>query len=99
MFVATPPQVRVDCFNGFGTMDLRAPLADVDLPAVVLVGRRDRLTPPRLGRAVAAAIPGARFEVLPGAGHMLPLERATVLTTTILGELRAGAAAEGARGA
>ena len=84
MYVATPTHVRVGCFNRFGEMDLREGLARVDVPAVVLVGSRDRLTPPRLGRAVAAAVPGARFEVLPDAGHMLQLERAAEVTRTIL---------------
>lgn len=84
MYVATPAHVRVGCFNRFGEMDLRAGLARVDVPTVVLVGSRDRLTPPRLGRAVAASIPGARFEVLPDAGHMLQLERAAEVTQTVL---------------
>jgi len=79
MYLATPRHVRADCFNGFGSMDLRADLASLPLPlplpTAVLVGRRDRLTPPRLGRTIASAIPGATFEVLPEAGHMLPLER------------------------
>jgi pimeloyl-ACP methyl ester carboxylesterase len=45
------------------------------IPTLVLVGDRDLLTPPPHARALAAAIPGARLIVSPGAGHMLPLER------------------------
>lgn len=45
------------------------------LPTRVLVGTRDLLTPPHHGRKLAAAIDGARFITVPGAGHMLPLER------------------------
>ena len=55
-------------------MDFRAGLASVAVPTTVVVGSRDVLTPPRLGRALAAAIPGARLVELPGAGHMLPYE-------------------------
>ena len=44
-------------------------------PAAVLVGDRDRLTPPRCAEAIAGAMPGADLVVCPGAGHMLPLER------------------------
>lgn len=84
MFLATPAPVRVGCFNAFGAMDLRSALAQADVPTTVLVGSRDRLTPPRLGRAVAAALPNARFEVLPDAGHMLPLERADEVAAAIL---------------
>lgn len=83
MYLATPRHVRADCFNGFGSMDLRTGLGSLALPTAVLVGRRDRLTPPRLGRTIAAAIPGATFDVLPDAGHMLPLERPTEVLAAI----------------
>ncbi len=45
------------------------------IPTVVLVGTRDLLTPLPHARKIAAHVKGARLVVLPGAGHMLPLER------------------------
>jgi pimeloyl-ACP methyl ester carboxylesterase len=54
-------------------LDTLAELGDV--PAAVLVGDRDRLTPPPCARAIAEAIPGTELSVFPGAGHMLMLER------------------------
>ncbi len=58
------------------TMDLRdAGRTLGTVPTRVLVGTRDTLTPPRLARQLAAGIPDADLEVIPGAGHMLPLER------------------------
>ncbi len=45
------------------------------IPVLVLVGSADLLTPPSHARRLAAAIPGSRLIVSPGAGHMLPLER------------------------
>ncbi|WP_256517353.1 alpha/beta fold hydrolase [Actinoplanes aksuensis] len=54
-------------------LETLAALADV--PAAVLVGERDRLTPPPCARSIAEALPFADLSVLPGAGHMLPLER------------------------
>ncbi len=74
-FVGTPPEVRLDCAEAMGTMDLRAVLHAVELPAVVLLGTRDRLIVNRLTRAIAEHIAGAEVVELPGAGHMLPLER------------------------
>jgi pimeloyl-ACP methyl ester carboxylesterase len=56
------------------THDVRDRLAAVTVPTLVLTGELDRETPPAYGRALAAAIPGARFEVLAGAGHLLPAE-------------------------
>lgn len=46
-----------------------------DVPAAVLVGDRDRLTPPPCAEGIADALPGTEMTVYPGAGHMLPLER------------------------
>lgn len=74
MFAATSPRVRADAFRSSRGMDLREQLAGVRAPAVVLAGAGDRVIAPALGRAVADALPEARFEELADAGHMLPLE-------------------------
>jgi pimeloyl-ACP methyl ester carboxylesterase len=44
------------------------------LPTTLLVGELDLLTPPKYSFFLKDAIPGARLEVLPGVGHMLPWE-------------------------
>lgn len=54
--------------------DGAAGAARVRSPALVVAGAGDRMTPPRAGKALADAIPGARFELLPGTGHMIPSE-------------------------
>ena len=58
-----------------------------DMPATVLVGDRDRLTPPACAESIAQALPSADLRVFPGAGHMLPLERpaevSAALTTIV----------------
>jgi len=62
----------------------RAPdLARVTLPALVVSGSDDVLTPPAQAEAVAAALTDARLEVLPAAGHSLPIERAAELNEII----------------
>jgi pimeloyl-ACP methyl ester carboxylesterase len=53
---------------------LRARLARIAVPALVVWGEADRIADPGYGRAYAAAIPGARFELLPGTGHLPQLE-------------------------
>lgn len=83
MFVATDPAVRAACYAAFSGMDLREGLSKVETPTVVVVGSRDVLTPPRLGRAIAATVPGARFELVAGAGHMLPFESPDRVATAI----------------
>ncbi len=49
-----------------------APL--VKCPTLVVMGEGDRMTRPKLGRALAAAIPGAEFSLVPGAGHSVMSE-------------------------
>jgi pimeloyl-ACP methyl ester carboxylesterase len=49
-------------------------LGSVTIPTLVLWGDSDQIVEPAYGQAYAAAIPGARFEVLPGTGHMPQME-------------------------
>lgn len=50
-------------------------LSTIRVPTLVLVGAEDRVTPPAVAEAMAQAIPGARYAVIPGAGHVSPLEQ------------------------
>ena len=72
---ATPGSVRAGFLLAMAEMDLRTGNAAIAVPTTILVGTRDALTPPRLGRQLAATIEGSRLVVIPRAGHMLPLER------------------------
>jgi 3-oxoadipate enol-lactonase len=60
----------------------------VDLPTLVLVGEADALTPPDAARRMATLIPGARLVVIPGAGHLPPVERPSETTAEIREFLR-----------
>lgn len=55
--------------------DAREALAATRTPSLVLVGSRDLLTPVFAARRVARLLPGARLEVVAGAGHQLMQER------------------------
>jgi pimeloyl-ACP methyl ester carboxylesterase len=54
--------------------DLTGRLADMQLPTAVFWGDSDQIADPDYGRAYAAAIPLATFQLLPGTGHMPQLE-------------------------
>lgn len=58
------------------------------LPTLVLVGEDDEITPPARARTMAEAIPGARLVVIPGAGHLPPVERPSATTHALLDFLR-----------
>jgi pimeloyl-ACP methyl ester carboxylesterase len=55
-------------------LDLNPVMKSVDAATLVIVGSEDALTGVGQGRLVAAAIPGARLEVIDGVGHGVHLE-------------------------
>ena len=55
--------------------DSSALLSSLPCPALVIAGEFDALSPSSEMQAMANAIPGVRFEVIPGAGHMTPMEK------------------------
>jgi pimeloyl-ACP methyl ester carboxylesterase len=52
-----------------------AAAAQIKVPATVIVGERDMMTPAKAGKALAAALANSRTIVLAGAGHMMMAER------------------------
>ena len=54
---------------------LKGRLHRVDVPTLFLWGAEDRIAAPDYGRAYCAAIPGARFQLIDGAGHFPHVER------------------------
>jgi pimeloyl-ACP methyl ester carboxylesterase len=64
-------------------------LGNITAPTLVVVGEQDLLTPHWQSKAVADAIPGARFELLtgPGSSHGLHIERPDELLALVTGFL------------
>ncbi len=69
--------------------DMRPLLPRIACPVLVACGEADGLTPPERSRELAAAIPGARLEIVPGAGHMLTMEQPARVTALLLDWLAA----------
>jgi pimeloyl-ACP methyl ester carboxylesterase len=59
-----------------------------DTPVLAIVGEKDRLVPPSHATAMAAVAQGTAV-VLPGLGHMLPLEGAAEIIPRIVGQVHA----------
>jgi pimeloyl-ACP methyl ester carboxylesterase len=72
---SAPSSVWTDGLAGVLEADVASSLADVDVPVLVVVGDSDRVTPPASAVALVGALPDARLEVVPGAGHIAMLER------------------------
>jgi pimeloyl-ACP methyl ester carboxylesterase len=64
--------------------DRRGDLARIAVPTLVLVGQEDVITPPAESRTMADAIPNARFQVIPDAGHLAPYENYAAANSVIL---------------
>jgi pimeloyl-ACP methyl ester carboxylesterase len=71
----------------FGVLE-RAGVADevgaITAPTLVIVGSDDSATTRPRAEAIAAAIPGARLEVLPGVGHVSTLEAPDAVTELLV---------------
>jgi pimeloyl-ACP methyl ester carboxylesterase len=55
-------------------VDSTADLAGIDVPTLVITSTGDTLIPPEASSPMAEQIPGARLEVIEGAGHLSNLE-------------------------
>jgi pimeloyl-ACP methyl ester carboxylesterase len=58
-------------------------LAGIDVPALIVVGDEDAITPAKDARAMHEAIPNSRLEVIPEAGHLSNLERPAAFNTAL----------------
>ncbi|MFB6889911.1 alpha/beta fold hydrolase [Kitasatospora sp. NPDC056327] len=76
MVHACPGRVRAGWARVLEGLDVRAGLARLTVPTAVVVGADDRLTPPvHAHRIVAALADPQGLLLLPGTGHMAPVER------------------------
>jgi pimeloyl-ACP methyl ester carboxylesterase len=58
-------------------------LTTVSVPALVIVGDEDELTPPTEAQAMVDALPDARLVVLPGSGHLTAVESPDEFTKAV----------------
>jgi pimeloyl-ACP methyl ester carboxylesterase len=84
MLAECSAQTRLEAPRALIGFDYTAQLPSVTIPALVVVGTADLLTPPAQARHLAGLLPNARLEVFPGGGHMLMLERADELDRLII---------------
>jgi 3-oxoadipate enol-lactonase len=58
-------------------------LSTITAPTLVVVGEHDKPTPPEKSRKIAAAIAGARLEIVAGSGHSSSIEKPEAITDLI----------------
>ena len=90
----TTPDGRTAFMQHLRALDARetralAPrLAEITAPTAVVWGAHDPILPPKLGKRLAAAIPGATLEVVPGARHFTPEDAPRPVADAIAALLR-----------
>jgi 3-oxoadipate enol-lactonase len=98
MVETTPAEGYAGCSAAIAGTDFYTTTAALRLPAQVIAGDADGSTPPDLVREMAELIPGARYDLIRGAGHLpcveKPDEYAAILTRFLgeIGHLPEGAA-------
>jgi 3-oxoadipate enol-lactonase len=71
----TPPAGIAAAQRGMAVRpDVTAMLPTIKVPALILVGEQDAISPPAEMRKIADAIPNAEYVVIPRAGHMTTME-------------------------
>jgi pimeloyl-ACP methyl ester carboxylesterase len=75
MFAAVGQRATERDFRACDAFDVRDRLGEVDVPALVVNGEHDRLTPPSFHEYLADHLPDARHVELADAAHMPYLER------------------------
>ncbi len=88
MLAATPPDGYAACCGAIERMDLRGGLAAITVPTLVIAAPDDEAIPPEHSRAIAAAVPGARLEMLGSGAHLAAIECAGEVAALIEAQLR-----------
>jgi 3-oxoadipate enol-lactonase len=87
MLRTNDPKAYAAATRAIAQLDLTARLGAIKVPTLVIVGEDDPGTPPAMAKEIAAAIPGARLEILPGR-HMTQEESAEAFNRLLLEFLR-----------
>jgi 3-oxoadipate enol-lactonase len=88
MLVRTPAHGYVGTCAAIRDSDLRNDAGRIKAPTLCVAGDQDGSTPPEVVRGMAGLIPGARFALIDGAGHIPCVEKPAVLASLISQHLR-----------
>ena len=90
MLTSVDAESYAQCCEAIAGLDLRADLARIAAPTLVVAGEDDPAIPPPHSRAIADAIAGARLEIITPAAHVLTYEQPGRIAALLLDHFRAG---------
>lgn len=79
----TSPAVLQADYRACQVYDVRAHVAEVTAPTLVIGAEADRMVPLKFSKTLAETIPDAKLIVIENAGHMIPLEQPEQVTRSI----------------
>ena len=79
----TPPAGYIGCAAAIRHLDITSRIGAIKAPTLVIAGAEDPGTPPAMSEAIAAAIPGARLEVIPSASHLSCIEQPEIFNRLV----------------
>ena len=88
MLVRTPDAGYAGCSAAISGTDFMTTTATLRLPTLAIAGSEDGSTPPDMVRETAALVPGSRFHLIRGAGHLPCVERPEDYAATLTAFLR-----------
>jgi 3-oxoadipate enol-lactonase len=83
MLTRTPRQGYLAACGALKQADLRPYAGRIQAPTLCLVGDEDGSTPVALVKETAALIPGSRFEIIEGAGHLPNVEKPEIVAKLV----------------
>jgi pimeloyl-ACP methyl ester carboxylesterase len=79
----TPAERTLADFRACDAYDVRDRIGSIDLPALVLVGSEDRMTPVKSAAFLAERMPRATLTVIDGVGHAIMIEESDRVSNEI----------------
>jgi len=89
MLTRTPNEGYLAACRAIRDADLTEGAKLIRVPTTVIVGDQDLSTPPELARELAGLVPGAKIEIIAGAGHLPCIEQPDVTRGLIETHLKA----------
>jgi 3-oxoadipate enol-lactonase len=84
MLLKTAPDGYIGTCCALRDADFHAMAGLIKAPVLVLCGAEDIATPPESGRELARLIPGAKFSLIEGAGHLPCIEKPAAMAARIM---------------
>lgn len=75
----TRPSVLYSDWRACADFDLRGSISQIEAPTWVIAGAEDRLLPVAFAHFLAGSLPAARLQLISGAGHLVYLEKTSMV--------------------